>query len=82
MLAVLGLAGGKGLVCRKNHLKTHGEHFKLDSPFFVAIKQVLEEDQTGWAPCVGCKKLVGYTNEKELCLLCAPPDQKTETIRQ
>ena len=62
--------GGKGLICRKTHLKTHGDHFQRDSPFFKAIKAVLEEDQTGWTPCVGCKKLVGFTNDRELCLIC------------
>ena len=72
--------GGKGLVSRKKHLKNHGEYFHLDSPFFKAIKTALEEDQIGWTPCVGCKKLVGFTNSEELCLLCASPDQEAKTI--
>ena len=70
----------RDLFAGKNHLKTHVEHFTLDCPFFLAIKSVLEEDQTGWTPCVGCKKLVGYTNETNLCLICSPLDQKLKTI--
>ena len=73
--------GGKGLICRKTHLKTHGEHFQRDSLFFNAIKAVLEEDQTGWTPCVVCKKLVGFTNDRELCLMCSPIEEKTKTIQ-
>ena len=72
--------GGKGLICRKTHLKNHGEHFHLGFPFFKAIKAVLEEDQTGWSPCVGCKNLVGFTNDNELCLICSPVEEKSTTI--
>ena len=40
----------------------------------------MEEDGSGWTPCVGCKKLVGYTNSNNLCLHCIGSDKKMVAI--
>ena len=72
--------GGKGLVDRKRHFKTHVEEFNHKSLYFKVIKRALEEDECNWTPCVGCKRLVGYTNERDICLQCIDLDEKENVI--
>ena len=72
--------GGKGLIDRSKHLKTHWKEFDHQSHHFLAIKEALEEDECNWKPCVSCKKLVGYTNDKDICLRCIDSEEKEEVI--
>ena len=65
---------------RKKHLKAHSTELRLDSQYFKDIVNVLEEDGSGWTPCVGCKKLVGYTNELSLCLQCVELDENVQAV--
>ena len=51
--------GGKGLVDRKKHLKVHSKEFCVESKYFKDIVKALEEDGSGWTPCIGCKEVVG-----------------------
>ena len=46
----------------------------------MAIKKSLEEDESNWRPCVSCKKLVGYTNDEDICLRCTDSSEKEQVI--
>ena len=65
---------------RRTHLKTDATEFCNKSPWFLDIKKALDEDECGWTPCIGCKKLVGYTNSDDLCLYCIGSNEKMVAI--
>ena len=65
---------------RKKHFKVHAEEFNHQSEYFSAIKQASEEDESNWKPCITCKRLVGYTNENEICLQCLSTNVKEDVV--
>ena len=52
----------------------------MESQYFEEIVKALEEDASGWTPCVGCTTLVGNTDDLNLCLRCNDLDENIETI--